>query len=157
MVKALAGVLVLPLTETEFPKKDETPMNTSRRKIVRRRLLSPLAVVFVLVLSHPVGTGAGELHTSVLGKDVTDSFTCSASNIGDSTRDVEIAIISGGVPTEEMLRLTLTIAAGDTRGIGTSPSNPNQAARCSMFFSGPDRNIRGVLTTGNTRERAEAR
>jgi hypothetical protein len=132
-------------------------MNTSLRKIVKRRLLSPLGMVFLLVLSHPISAWAGQLHTSTLVKDVDDSFTCSASNIGPRTLEIEIAIISGGIPPEDIFRTTLTCDPGETCSIGTSPGDFRSLARCSMFFPGSERNVRGVLRTFNTRERAEAR
>jgi hypothetical protein len=120
------------------------------------RLLAPVLMVFVL-LSHSTSASAGELHTSILIKEITDSFVCSASNIGPRTMEIEIAIISTGTPPEEIFRLAVTCKPGATCSIGTSPGDERTGARCSIFFDGSNRNVRGVLRTFNARERAEAR
>jgi hypothetical protein len=118
--------------------------------------IRPVMVILSLLL-HPVSAWAGELHTSILVKETGDSFACSASNMAPDTLDIEIAIISGGKPPEEIFRTVLTCEPGHTCSIGTSPGDDRGAARCSMFFRGPKRNVRGVLRTFNTRERTEAR
>lgn len=139
-------------------------MDSSPKKIRTRRLLPLFIVFFVLALSSSPTRlegvterpRTGHLHTSVLVKDVGDSFVCSASNIGPVTVDIEIAIISAGTPPEDIFRHTQECEPGETCSIGTSPGDFRSAARCSISFPGPRRNVRGVLRTFDTRERAEA-
>jgi hypothetical protein len=130
-------------------------MHTLPGKFLKRSLLSEFAAVLALITLH--SARAAQLHTSILIKDVDDSFVCSASNLAPDTLEITIAIISGGIPPEDIFRTTLTCAPGRTCSIGTSPGDFRTAARCSIFFSGPARNVRAVLRTFGTRERAEAR
>lgn len=144
----------MPGLRQDFQGKAQMDMP---RKNIAKSLLFLLVLVFPLVLSYPLSAWSGQLHTSVLIKDVADSFVCSASNVGRLSLEIEIAIISGGVPPEDIFRNTLECEPGETCSIGTSPGDFLTAARCSIFFPGATRNVRGVLRTFDTRERAEAR
>lgn len=121
-----------------------------------KKRLARFVVILTFILSSPASALSGQLHTSVLIKEVGDSFVCSASNIGRLALNIEIAIISGGVPPEEIFRFTQLCDPGETCSIGTSPADFRTAARCSIFFPGATRNVRAVLRTFSARERAEA-
>ena len=132
-------------------------MHNFLRIFSKGSLIPELAAVLAVLTFYPLGSRAAELHTSILIKEVGDSFVCSASNVGPVTLDITIAIISGGIPPQDIFRTTLSCAAGRTCSIGTSPGDFRTAARCSVFFGGPARNVRAVLRTFGTRDRAEAR
>jgi hypothetical protein len=109
------------------------------------------------VVFHATPAWAGALHTSVLLKEASDSFVCSASNLTNQTLAIEIVIISGGTPPEEIVRKTLTCGPQETCSLGTSPGDFRTTARCSVFVQGSQQFVWGVLRTFNANVRAEAR
>jgi len=113
--------------------------------------------VCLLFALFPLAADAGELHSSTLVKAAGDSFVCSATNLGTRTIDVEIAIISGGTPPEEIFRTTLSCETGETCSIGTSPSDDRTVARCSVFVAGSAKTVRAVLRTFAANDRSELR
>jgi hypothetical protein len=136
---------------------EEMAMRSSHRRIGKSLMFWPLVIVFDSVLFLSTTAWAGELHTSVLVKAAGDSFVCSASNIRSQTLPIEIVMISGGTPPEDIVRQTLTCGPRAACSLGTSPSDDRTAARCSVFFPGSETFVRGVLRTFNANDRAEAR
>jgi hypothetical protein len=145
-----------------MPRVEPRPVEDITLKSFRRRLGKPLVcwpqwIVLGWVVFHATPAWAGELHTSVLVKTAGDSFVCLASNLTNQTLPIEIVIISGGTPPEDIVRQALTCGPHATCSLGTSPGDDRTAARCSVFFPGADTFVRAVLRTFNANDRAEAR
>jgi hypothetical protein len=136
---------------------NEITLRCSLSSMGKTLVFWPLLIVFAGAVFQSTPAWAGELHTSVLVKDATDSFVCSVSNIRSKTQAIEIVIISGGTPPEDIFRKTLTCGPQETCSLGTSPGDSQTTARCSVFFDGSEKFVRGVFRTFHANVRAEAR